>query len=226
MVWPDVPTVWENVDEYPNKEARDAVFDIVTKLSQLTEKDLFNKGASKGLYDKMPFFRFDEAALAEFLEWRSKLEARLRGGDLSVVLEGHLAKYRKLVPALALINHLLDGEYGDVALPALLKALSFATYLESHARRLYGASNQIDVAAGAAILSRIRRGDLQAGFTARDVHQRDWSGLTDRDHVQAGLDLLVDHHHLAMNYEPPTIQGGRPKTTYAINPKSTKGGGK
>jgi putative DNA primase/helicase len=36
------------------------------------------------------------------------LEKRLRG-DLHPALESHLAKYRKLVPALALICHLVDG---------------------------------------------------------------------------------------------------------------------
>src|SRR6266478_1219959 len=209
MVWPDTPAEWRNVDEYPNKAARDGVFDIITKLSKMTEQDAFKRGAAKGPYDKMPFFRFDEAAGAEFLTWRSQLEGRLRSGELSVVLEGHLAKYRKLVPSLALINHLVDGESGDVGLSSLLKALAFATYLESHARRVYGASNQVDVAAGAAILSRIRRGDLHDGFTAREIHRKDWSGLTDRDHIHAGLDLLVDCHHIAARYEPSPIQGGR-----------------
>ncbi len=121
MVWPDTPAEWRNVDEYPNKAARDGVFDIITKLSKMTEQDAFKRGAAKGPYDKMPFFRFDEAAGAEFLTWRSQLEGRLRSGELSVVLEGHLAKYRKLVPSLALINHLVDGESGDVGLSSLLK---------------------------------------------------------------------------------------------------------
>jgi hypothetical protein len=225
MVWPDVSAEWRNVDEYPDRDARIGVFDVITKLSQMTEEDACKRGAQKGLYDKMPAFRFDEEAAAEFLEWRTGLEARLRSGELSVVLEGHLAKYRKLVPALALINHLVEGGYGDVGLASLLKALAFATYLESHARRVYGASNQVDVAAGAAILARIRRRDLHDGFTAREVHRKAWSGLTDRDHIQAGLDLLVDHHHLAARTEPAPIQGGKGKTTYTINPKTAQGGG-
>ena len=60
----------------------------------------------------------------------------------------------------------------------MLKALAFASYLETHAKRLYGASSQVERLAAKAILRRIRRGDLKDGFTARDVHQRDWANLT------------------------------------------------
>jgi putative DNA primase/helicase len=39
-------------------------------------------------------------------------------------LEGHFAKYRKLSPALALINHLADGGEGAVGQTALRRALA------------------------------------------------------------------------------------------------------
>ena len=55
---------------------------------------------------------------------------------MSPALEGHVAKYRKLVPALALINHLADSGDGLVGIEALLKALAFSRYLENHARRV------------------------------------------------------------------------------------------
>jgi hypothetical protein len=218
MVWPDIHANWKNVDEYPNSAARDAARKLFTDMSQLTVDKALKLGALKGIYDKVPSFRFDDAALGEFINYRTDLERRLRTGELSPALEGHFAKYRKLIPALALINHLADGGRGDVSQAAILKALAFGTYLESHARRIYGASNTVDITAATTILAHIRKGDLTDGFSARDVHQRDWSNLTDHNHVQAGLDLLVDLDHIAAS----TIsapQGGRPKTTYAINPK-------
>ena len=61
----------------------------------------------------------------------------MRSGDISPALEGHLAKYRKLVPALALINHIAEDDEGDVTQKSLVRALSFAGYLESHACRVY-----------------------------------------------------------------------------------------
>ena len=66
---------------------------------------------------------------------------------------------------------------------------------------------------------RIQSGDLQDGFTARDVHQRGWAHLTEREHVGAGLNLLVDLYYLA-EIEPGTgPKGGRPRVAYSINPR-------
>jgi Protein of unknown function (DUF3987) len=106
LAWPDEPLGWKNVDEWPNAESRDAVRRIFERISKLSEIEVLKLGALKGEYDKTPFFRFDEEAAAEFLDWRRGLERRLRSDELSPALEGHLAKYRKLVPALALIDHL------------------------------------------------------------------------------------------------------------------------
>ena len=217
LVWPDEPVGWENVDEYPDSEKRDLVWGIFERISKLTDADALKLGAMKGPYDKIPFFRFDEEAAAEFLAWRSGLEVRLRSDSLSPALEGHLAKYRKLVPALALIDHLAEGGNGGVGKEALLRALAMAEYLETHARRLYGATDTIDIIAAEAILAHIRRGALKDGFTARDVHQSGWSKLTDREHVQRGLDLLAELDHLAAVTEKSNY-GGRPKVSYRINP--------
>jgi hypothetical protein len=167
----------------------------------------------------VPHLRFDDAAAGEFLDWRKDLEHRLRSTDLSPAMEGHLAKYRKLVPALALINHLADGSSGPVSHSALLKALAFSHYLESHARRVYGAHNAIEVAAAKAIVKHTRNGDLAAGFTGRDIQRHGWSNLTDRAHVQAGLDLLVDLDWLAASAAPIGTKGGAPKVTYETNPR-------
>ena len=35
-------------------------------------------------------------------------------------------------------------------------------------------------------------GDLKDGFKARDIQHRDWSGLTDRERIGKGLELLAD----------------------------------
>ncbi len=176
-------------------------------------------GAEKGTYDKVPGLRFDEAAQGDFQEWRRDLEGRLRLDELSPAFEGHLAKYRKLVPALALINHLADVGSGPVSQKALLKALAMAHYLESHGRRVYGSADEAELGAAKAILNHIRNEDLKDGFTARDIHQRGWAHLTERDQVGAGLRLLTDLDYMVEVV--PTIgpQGGRPKATFNINPR-------
>jgi hypothetical protein len=220
LVWPDEPVGWKNVDEWPDSVKREVVWGIFEGISKLTETEALKLGAVKGTYDKIPFVRFDEEAAAEFLDWRTGLERRLRSDELSPALEGHVAKYRKLVPALALIDHLVEGGAGDVGKESLLRALAMAEYLETHARRVYGATDSVDIIAAEAILTHIRRGDLKDGFTARDIQRHEWSRLADRDHIQRGLDLLIELDHLADVTAGKTGYGGRPKVSYWINPVS------
>jgi hypothetical protein len=220
LVWPDEPVGWKNVDEWPDSAKRDVVWGIFERISKLTEPEVLKLGAVKGAYDKIPFVRLDEGAAAEFLDWRAGLERRLRGDELSPALEGHVAKYRKLVPALALIDHLAEGGGGGVGREALLRALAMAEYLETHARRLYGATDSIDIIAAEAILVHIRSRALKDGFTARDIQRHEWSRLTDRDHIQRGLDLLIELDHLAEMTAGKAGYGGRPKVSYRINPAS------
>jgi len=214
LVWPDAPTDWEDVDEYPNSKARERAWQVFERASRL---DALKLGAEKGVFDKLPGFRFDEAAHARFVNWRCDLERRLRSGELSPALEGHLAKYRKLVPALAVITHIADLGGNLVSEVSLLKALAFADYLESHAHRLYTSGLESEVAGAKAIIGRINRGDLKDGFTARDVHRPRWAHLTENDQVHAGLNLLVDLDYLT-EVEPEKGLG-RPRITYLINPK-------
>ncbi len=167
----------------------------------------------------MPILRLDTTAHGLFLDWRTELERRLRSGDLDPALESHLAKYRKLVPSLALISHLADGCEGPVSEAAMLRSLSLAEYLETHAVRAYGVGLEAEVAAAKAILTHIRKGDIEDGFRARDIHRRGWSKLTDRGQVQAGLDLLCDLDWLRAEDNKGTA-GGRPTTRYRINPRT------
>ena len=220
LAWPDAPGEWHDIDEYPDGRAREKARHTFERMAKLDTEAALKLGAEKGPFDKVPYLRFEEAAHEDFLGWRTNLERGLRSGEMSPALEGHLAKYRTLVPSLALINHLADGGTGPVSHPALLKALAIAHYLESHARRVYGSASESEVAAAKAILRRIRNHDLEDGFTARDVHQRDWAHLTEREHVAAGLSLLVDLNYLAPSISSAGALGGRPKVTYRINPRS------
>jgi putative DNA primase/helicase len=222
LVWPDAPTGWKDVDEYPKVEARERAWQTFDRAARLDLLTALKRRAGKGPFDKIPCFRFDDAAHDEFLGWRTDLERRLRSGDISPALEGHLAKYRKLVPALALINHITEDEEGDVTQKSLVRALSFAVYLESHARRIYSSGSESEVSAAKAILKHIRAKDLTDGFTARDILRHGWDHLTDRDQIGAGLNVLVEFDHLAAVESASLPYGGRPKTIYRINPRSIR----
>lgn len=218
MVWPDPPSTWENVDEYPDAEARDSAWQVFNLAAKINS-DGYAMG-QQDQFDPIRCLRFDDGALVEFSSWREKLEARLRSGELSPALEGHFAKYRKLVPVLALVNHVADEPgRARVSLEALTRALAFVTYLESHAKRVYGAGVLAEVVAAKAILKHIKKGDLTDGFNARDIQRKQWSNLSEKDHIAVGLNLLVDLNYLTTQERPTGEKGGRPCTVYVINPK-------
>lgn len=215
-VWPDIGP-WREVDRYPDGVAKQAAFEVFRRLDQL---DPYAIGAVQDAFDPVPYLKFDREAQEIFSAWHRHLEISvLRGGDeLSPALKGHFSKYRKLVPALALINHLADGVgYGEIGRAAIVRAVSFSRYLETHARRIYAAGVQNETAAAKAILTRIKRGDLADGFTARDVRRHSWANVASVDQVKAGLDLLIDFGWLA-DKQVKRLDGGRPTVTYFINP--------
>ena len=107
LVWPDDPGPWRNVDRWPDNAAKNTAF---STFSHLAELDLATVGAQQDERG-LPWLRFSPKAQAVFDIWRAELEGKLRS-DLPEALESHLAKYRKLMPALALLLHLADGEIG------------------------------------------------------------------------------------------------------------------
>jgi putative DNA primase/helicase len=219
MVWPDIGVEWQNVDRWPDSTAKKEahrVYDYLDKLDPANAgalQDTDHNGEPEGI----PYLRFDDAALGLFLEWRTDLEARLRGGDLHPALESHLAKYRKLVPSLALILHLAADGTGPVSERATLQALAWAEYLETHARRAYASVSMPEVATAKAILSRIRKGDLGREFSSREVWRPGWAMLSDSNQVADALRLLVDYDWLTTTTRTDT--GGRPATAYTVNPR-------
>jgi putative DNA primase/helicase len=216
LVWPDQSPKWESVDRYPNSAAREKAWGCFVGFGTLDPRAIGAEPISP--FQSVPVLRLDAEAHDLFLEWRKDLERNLRSDALHPALASHFAKYRKLVPTLALINHLADVGCGPVGKAAMVRALGMVTYLETHARRAFGAGPEAETAAAKAILSRIRKGDLADDFSARDVYRRGWSNLSDRDHVQAGLDLLCDLDWIAP-VDKRSHAGGRPTTYYHINPR-------
>jgi Protein of unknown function (DUF3987) len=214
LVWPDQTPEGREVDRYPDSEAREQTWDVFERLDRLTPDVI---GAETETFESVPFIRFDGPAQGLFSEWLKDLVTRLRTGDLSPALESHFAKYRKLVPAIALASQLADSGTGPISKKSLLRSLAFADYLETHARRAYGAGTEAETTAAKAILSRIRKSDLTDRFSALDIHRKGWSGLIEIDQIKARLDLLSDHDWIA----PEIIQSaGRPRTAYTINPRA------
>lgn len=194
MVYPDISPNWKEVDRYPDTEAREAVNQLAERLDNLDPDSI---GAEADKYGGVPFLRFDNAAQSLFSEWRADLETRLRSGEEHPSIISHLAKYRKLIPSLALINHLCDGGRGAVTLESLLRAIAFSEYLEGHARRIYSYATRPDIDAAKTLLKRLQTGKLPTPFKGRDIYRAGWTGLETPAKAQAAISLLQEYRHLS-----------------------------
>ena len=208
MVYPDISPDWKEVDRYPDSTAREAVNMLAERLDSMTTAEI---GAEVDRYGGVPFLRFDDAAQVLFSEWRATLETRLRSGEEHPAIVSHLSKYRKLIPSLALVNHLCDTRQGAVSEPALLRAIAFSEYLESHAQRIYSYATRPDIDAAKTILKRLASGKLSNPFKARELSQKGWAGLETTNKAQAAIELLMEYHHLSVE---EINTGGRPTTHY------------
>lgn len=190
-VWPDAPTAWKKIDRWPNSAARDRAYDIFDRLDK---RDLGTMQSG----DELPTVRFSDEGQELFDQWHEKLELRLRGDEImSPALESHLAKYRSLMPSLALIFHLIDVAESSVVIDAVslnhaVLAAEWCDYLESHAERLYACAEDPAMGSARELLRRIRTGKIQTGCAPRDIYRNGWSRLAQPEDVQAAINLLAD----------------------------------
>jgi len=223
IVWPDIGGEWVNVDRTPDHDALRVAHRTFDHLDTLdyralgAHRDTDHDGDEVGL----PYLRLAPDALEVFNDWRYALEHELRAGALHPALESHYAKYRKLVPALALLLHLAGDNQGAVGIDAMTTAIAWDVYLRTHARRVYAAATNADAVAARAIVKRIRKGDLQAEFSSRDVWRPGWALLSDRQTVLDALALLVELGYLRQQVRETN---GRPATVFIVNPKIERTG--
>ena len=217
LVWPDVSKSWVEHDRDPDSIARSRVSEAFERLDRMTAQDV---GAELDQSEEArPHLRFDQDAQPIFKQWRANLERRLRSEEMHPALESHIGKYRKLVPALALIHHLVAGRTGAIGVSSVLAALSWAGFLESHAVRAYSSATDIAADSARTICRRLRKGDLSSQFTRRELTRPRWSGLTDKRVIDEALELLEEYDWICSENKATGPKGGRPTVIYTANPK-------
>lgn len=217
LVWPDAPKKWRNVDRWPNTEAKNKAYEVYKKLDALKPEDF---GATAEDEDGIPAVRFTSEAQEAFDEWREELEGALRGGELVPALEAHLAKYRSLMPSLALLFQLMEfvggtGEGGAVELESTLRAAAWCEYLETHARRLYASAEAPEMESARKLLKRIKGGDMKDSATVREVYRKQWAGLPTPEMVSAATGVLEEYGWLRVE---TAKTGGRSTTRIRLHP--------
>lgn len=220
LAWPDFTGAYVQCDRAGLSAARQASRQFYNDVAMLDTQELgadWDGDAGPGHF---PFLRFAPDAQGRFSQWLERLERQLRGGDLEPPLMAHLAKYRGLIPRLALLCHIANNATGPVSDDALQMALGWAAYLESHARRAYGAISLDTMTAARSIWRRVERGDLPQPFTARDIQRKGWSGLGQKERIEAGLKALCEADWIAGHTPEAGREGGRPTTLYRPNPRA------
>lgn len=215
-VWPDAPKDWKLVDRWPDTAAKSRVHEIFNALSRVIP------GTETTSNSVIPALRFESDAQSVFNSWLQELENRLRKtSTLAPALESHLAKYRSLMPSLALIYHLVDvvdgiAAPGPVSAQAAVMSVGMCEYLESHALRIYSGGTSPGTESAREIIKRIQKGDIKEGATIREIWRPQWSHLTTSEEVQAGLEILQLYDWLTVK----TVKtGGRPSQAISLNPR-------
>jgi len=102
LVWPNTESTWTYVDRPPDADAEERAAQIFRKLVVLNGERALR-------------LRFAPEAHELFADWLSELEGKVRGEELHPALVSHLSKYRKLMPALALLFELAAQAAGNYA---------------------------------------------------------------------------------------------------------------
>lgn len=219
LVYPDERTTWTLVDRPINAQAKQAVYQAVTRLATMDFRQV-GAFAEEG---QTPYFRFADDAQEVFNTWLTELEAKLRT-DEEPVLQEHFGKYRSLMPSLALIFHLLNLAHtpsvntGQVTKECAEQAAAWCEYLETHARRVYGMVTNLTAQAASRLAGKLEQGALPQTFTVRDVYRKGWSLLNDRQVIENACEELMSRGWLREEVMP-SAPGQRGKTEYLTNPK-------
>jgi putative DNA primase/helicase len=205
LAWPNFPKDWTLVDRPPNQQAAERVAQVYGQLAELPG-------------DEPTCFRFADEAQELFFMWWSELERnKIIPGDLHPALTAHLAKYRSLIPSLAVLFELADSDcpgQATVSLPHARQAAAWCAYLESHARRVYGCLISPEVHAARVLAMRLVR--LPGEFSTRDVYLKHWESLSTPEEARAALGVLEDAYWVRR------VLGndfGRPSERWLTNPR-------
>lgn len=214
LVYPDVTKVWTLVDRLPDQVASEAAINRYLELAEIDPVAIGAHLTPSGIYA----LGFDSNAQQLFNTWWEKLESNLRQKNLHPALESHYSKYRKLIPALALIDHLMHDRVGAIQRDSLIRAIGWHKYLWAHAKRVYASINLTSVDSAIALYKKISSGSIKDGFTLRDVYRNGWSLLSSPKDVAEAVEVLLDHGWLQSYTDKIPGMDGRPTIRFIINP--------
>ena len=152
--------------------------------------------------DKFQIVKFNRDAQAAVDEWNSDIEAEAKSLEIEdEPFSSYLYKLPKSCFAIALIFHCLE-HINDVAFPdeitleTTLKAIAYTAILTTHAKRVFALGENQIFSLAQILIGKIKKGNLEQGFTAYEVKRKAWSGLKTPDTIKDVIGLLVDYGYL------------------------------
>ncbi len=207
LVWPDAPAGREYIDRKPDADALDYAERVYRRIAAMDAANPMR-------------LQFDNPAQALFEQWLPDLERRSLDGEVSPSMQAHLAKYRSLMPSLALLFALADGHRDCVPLSQARLACDWCDYLETHARRVYASQVRPERQGAIALSKRLAKGwkREEGVFTVRDVYRNGWHMLDSPDAARGAL-LVLTEYGWVREEAGSDKSPGRPSETYRINPR-------
>jgi len=217
LVYPDELKKWDLVDRKPDGQAREQASNIMIKLANM---NFTHHGGIMDAGSEIPYFHFDTQAQDIFYEWLTEHENRIRNSHDEPIIIEHLTKYRKLMPSLALIFHLINIASGHTSGPittdCVERAVGWCDYLEQHARRIYGMAIEGSYESARKLAKKIQEREITGTFDVRDVYRKEWALLNSRSTAETACDILVNCGWLKKSIIP---EDRKTKITYTVNPK-------
>ncbi|MBM4222381.1 MAG: DUF3987 domain-containing protein [Gammaproteobacteria bacterium] len=208
LIYPEIKGKWENHDISPNIEAQKKVSELIQSLHHFEPKeDLEFKG-----------LRFDEQAQELFNSWREGLEIELRSGTIeNLHYEGHISKYRSLIPSLALIFELLENNSRSTTVSAQSTrlAIEWGNYLLEHAKKIYKVSSYPHFKSIQIFHKKLLLGQIRDGDSIRSIIRHHWEGLNTTELVEKVIDFFCNLHWIQVITMPSS---GRPIRLIKVHP--------
>jgi putative DNA primase/helicase len=218
-VWPDEPSEVKVIDRKPDQLALQRVRDLFERLAGLDVRGIADDQCDPS---EIPWMRFNPSAQEVFNEWIASKTQRCRSESMPEAIESHLAKYDKLVPAIALLIELCDGSERAVSKRSVQRAVGWVRYLESHAMRLYAVAACPERVVATPLLNRLIGWDKDRPIRVRDIRQKGWRGLSDPKAIESTLEALEADGWLQSIEDGKTLRGGRSTMTYFLHPEAKK----
>ena len=212
LVYPELKGKWKNVDRRPNLMAMEKVHQL---LKGIYKRDFIFKENAKGIH-------FDLESQEVFNNWRSVLEDMLRSGAIdNPHFESHLAKYRSLLPSLALIFQLIKensdsvDENTTIDVESTNLALKWCEFLKEHAKKVYQINNYKHFHSVQTLAKKITSGKIKDGDNVREIYRNGWQHLKTPDTIESAIEFLSDLNWVRID-EIKT--GHRPARVIKLNP--------